>query len=161
MSGRQKIMVTGCLALVCAAVLAYAHCQVPCGIYGDSTRFTMMREHVTTIEKSMKEIEHIGAGTSANNNQLVRWVANKDAHADALAEIVTAYFMAQRIKPAVDHDNEKAMNEYIHKLAILHAIQIHAMKAKQGTNLEEIATLRKMTMMFREAYFGEELAHKH
>jgi hypothetical protein len=53
------------------------------------------------------------------------------------------------------------MNEYIHKLAILHAIQIHAMKAKQSTNLEEIENLRKMTTMFREAYFGKEATHKH
>ena len=32
----------------------YSHCQVPCGIYGDPTRFQLMAEHVTTIEKSMK-----------------------------------------------------------------------------------------------------------
>jgi len=31
--------------------LAYSHCQVPCGIYGDDTRFTLIGEHITTIEK--------------------------------------------------------------------------------------------------------------
>ena len=78
-------------------------------------------------------------------NQLVRWVDNKEAHAQEIQDIVTAYFMAQRIKPAVDHGDEKAMNEYIHKLALLHAIQIHAMKAKQGTDLGEIETLRDLS----------------
>ena len=38
------------------ASIAGAHCQIPCGIYDDAARITMMEEHVTTIEKSMKQI---------------------------------------------------------------------------------------------------------
>jgi len=109
----------------------------------------------------MNKIMELSSEDDEDYNQIVRWVNNKEAHATEIQDIVTAYFMAQRIKPAVDHEDEKAMNEYIHKLALLHAIQIHAMKAKQGTNLEEIENLRKMTKMFREAYFGEEAGHKH
>ena len=120
-----------------------------------------MREHVTTIEKSMKEIARLGAGKEKDWNQIVRWVNNKETHANEIQEIVTAYFMAQRIKPAVDHDDEKAMNEYVHKLALLHAIQIHAMKAKQSTDLGQVESLRTMTAKFRKAYFGDEGDHKH
>ncbi len=149
------------LALIATAVPASAHCQIPCGIYDDELRVQLIEEHIGTVEKSMKKIIELSAEDDEDYNQIVRWVNNKEAHASEIQDIVTAYFMAQRIKPAVDHDDEKAMNEYIHKLAILHAIQIHAMKAKQGTNLEEIENLRKMTTMFREAYFGKEGAHKH
>ena len=151
MSGRQKIMVTGCLALVCAAVLAYAHCQVPCGIYGDATRFTLMREHVTTIEKSMKEIEHIGSAASPNNNQLVRWVSNKEAHADELAHIVTAYFMAQRIKP-VDAERKEAYATYVKEITLLHQILVGSMKAKQSTALEHCGELRSLIDQFEASY---------
>ena len=52
--------------------------------------------------------------------------------------------MAQRIKPPKDHGDEAAVNEYMHKLALLHHIQIHAMKAKQSTDLEQIKTLREV-----------------
>ncbi len=149
------------LALIATAVPASAHCQIPCGIYDDELRVQLIEEHIGTVEKSMKKIIELSAEDDEDYNQIVRWVNNKEAHASEIQDIVTAYFMAQRIKPAVDHDDEKAMNEYIHKLAILHAIQIHAMKAKQGTNLEEIENLRKMTTMFREAYFGKEGEHKH
>ncbi len=149
------------LALIATAVPASAHCQIPCGIYDDELRVQLIEEHIGTVEKSMKKIIELSAEDDEDYNQIVRWVNNKELHAQEIQDIVTAYFMAQRIKPAVDHDDEKAMNEYIHKLAILHAIQIHAMKAKQGTNLEEIENLRKMTTMFREAYFGKEGAHKH
>ncbi len=149
------------LALIASAIPAAAHCQIPCGIYDDELRVQLIEEHITTVEKSMKKIVELGAAESVDYNQLVRWIDNKEHHAQEIQDIVTAYFMAQRIKPAVDHEDKDAMNEYIHKLAILHAIQIHAMKAKQSTNLDEIEALRKMTGMFREAYFGKEAAHKH
>ena len=142
-------------------VPAAAHCQIPCGIYDDELRVQLMEEDITTIEKSMNEINTLGAATPVNYNQLVRWVMNKEEHAQKLQDIVTAYFMAQRIKPPTDHGDEKAMNEYLHKLALLHAIQIHAMKAKQSTDLGEVATLRDLVTQFRKAYFGEEAGHTH
>jgi len=143
------------------AVPAAAHCQIPCGIFDDELQVQSMEQDITTIEKSMNQINTLGAATAVNYNQLVRWVMNKEEHAQKLQDSVTAYFMAQRIKPAVDHDDQKAMNEYLHKLAILHSIQIHAMKAKQSTDLAEVATLRDLVAQFRKAYFGEEAAHAH
>ncbi len=160
----MKRFAIGTLSLMialAAAAPAAAHCQIPCGIYDDELRVQLIEEHITTVEKSMKQIVALGAADPVDYNQLVRWVGNKEEHAQEIQDIVTAYFMAQRIKPAVDHDDEKAMNEYIHKLAILHAIQIHAMKAKQSTDLEQIETMRKLVAQFRTAYFGEEAGHSH
>jgi nickel superoxide dismutase len=88
-------------------------------------------------------------------------VVNKEEHAQKIQDIVTAYFMAQRIKPPASHDDEKVVNEYLHKLALLHAIQVHAMKAKQTTDLGTVETLRELVAKFRTAYFGEEGGHKH
>ena len=109
----------------------------------------------------MNQIITLGAAENVDYNQLVRWVSNKEAHAQEIQDIVTAYFMAQRIKPPKDHGDESAVNEYMHKLALLHHIQIHAMKAKQSTDLEQIKTLREMVAKFRTAYFGEEGEHSH
>ena len=146
---------------VFASANAWAHCEIPCGIYDDHMRIHMIEEHATTIEKSMNQIISLGAADTVDYNQLVRWVSNKEAHAQEIQDIVTAYFMAQRIKPPNDHGDESAVNEYMHKLALLHAIQIHAMKAKQSTDLEQIETLRKLVVKFRKAYFGEEGGHAH
>ena len=158
---RHALTALALLATIAIAAPAAAHCQIPCGIYDDELRVQLIEEHITTVEKSMKQIVTLSAAETVDYNQLVRWVNNKEQHAQKIQDIVTAYFMAQRIKPSVDHDDEKAMNEYMHKLAILHAIQIHAMKAKQSTDLGQIETLRKMTTMFRKAYFGEEAEHAH
>ena len=143
------------------AASAGAHCQIPCGIYDDELRVQLIEEHITTVEKSMNQIITLGAAETVDYNQLVRWVSNKEAHAQEIQDIVTAYFMAQRIKPPKDHGDESAVNEYMHKLALLHAIQIHAMKAKQSTDLEEVETLRDLVGKFRKAYFGEEGGHAH
>jgi nickel superoxide dismutase len=153
-------------SLALAAILGFtsrasAHCQIPCGIFHDELRIQLIEEHITTIEKSMNEIIALGKAEPVNYNQLVRWVMNKEDHVRQLDEIVGAYFLAQRIKlPAADAD-EQATKEYLHKLALLHAIQVHAMKAKQGTDLAEIATLRELVVKFRKTYFGEEAAHTH
>jgi nickel superoxide dismutase len=149
------------LALAAAAAPASAHCQIPCGIFDDELRVQLIEEDIGTIEKSMKQIVELGAAENVNYNQLVRWIANKDEHALKIQDIVTAYFMAQQIKIPADPADEAAMKEYLHKLALLHAIQVHAMKAKHGTDLGEIEKLRELVAKFRKAYFGEEGGHTH
>jgi nickel superoxide dismutase len=146
------------LALVATSVffsqLAMAHCEIPCGIYDDQMRIDMIKENITTIEKSMKQITALSAESPVNYNQLVRWIGNKENHATELQEIVQQYFMTQRIKPAHDKDG-KASAAYVEQLTLLHMMLVHAMKAKQTTDLEEVATLRTLTDQFSKAYFGD------
>ena len=47
------------LALALQLGTGFAHCQVPCGIYGDDGRFDTLNEHVATVEKAMKEKYHL------------------------------------------------------------------------------------------------------
>lgn len=122
---------------------ASAHCEIPCGIYDDGARMTMILEHASTIEKSMKEITKLEKG--GNSNQLVRWVSNKEKHADELQHIVTQYFMTQRIKfDAADYDK---------KLAALHKMLIFSMKCKQTTDLGNVEKLRAAAEEFHKLYF--------
>ncbi|MCP4895853.1 MAG: superoxide dismutase [bacterium] len=146
--------------IMTVAAIAGAHCQIPCGIYDDELRVQLIEEHVGTIEKSMKQIVSIGSESPTNHNQLVRWVVNKEEHAQKIQDIVTAYFMAQRVKPVQSDDHEQ-MSDYFKKLSLLHGIQVAAMKAKQGTDPKTIQALRSLTKQFRHAYFGEEGAHSH
>ena len=134
--------------------LAYSHCQIPCGIYDDDARIDEMAEHITTIEKSMKEIVSLSAAQKPNMNQLVRWVNNKDHHADEFSEIVTYYFMAQRVKLPAEGDM-KAQNDYIKKLTLLHRMLVHAMQAKQTTELEHVEKLRALLKEFHDVYFAK------
>lgn len=156
---RESMSVLALAALVCAvfvlqgAKTALSHCQVPCGIYDDEARFTMMNEHITTIEKSMNEINKLSADVGANINQLTRWVNNKEKHADKLADIVSYYFSAQRVKAPAE-DSEQAHNSYLEKLELIHQITVAAMKCKQTTDLEHVKSLGNSVDKFHEAYFS-------
>ena len=131
------------------------HCQVPCGIYDDEARFTMISEHITTIEKAMKQVIELSKEDKPNYNQIVRWVTNKEKHAEELSDIVTYYFMAQRIKP-VDKKETKKYTAYREKLELLHHLLVYTMKAKQSTDLSVIGKLRTLLEEFRKAYFVTE-----
>ena len=152
---RKKIVVGSVLltALVVGS-LAYSHCQIPCGIYGDEGRFEEMAEHITTIEKSMKQIELLSAESKPNMNQVVRWVNNKDQHADKLSEIITYYFMAQRVKLPPE-DDMKAKEDYVKKLTLLHRMLVFSMKAKQTTDLNNVVQLKSSLKEFHDVYFAK------
>jgi nickel superoxide dismutase len=148
------------LSVIIFGSLAHSHCQVPCGIYDDKARFNMIAEHITTIEKSMKMIEELSAQEKPNMNQLVRWINNKDVHADEISHIVSYYFLTQRVKPAEPTDT-KAYNKYVNKLALLHQMLVYSMKTKQTTDLNNIEKLRTLLSRFHEAYFGKPMQHEH
>ena len=129
-----------------------AHCEIPCGIYDDEVRITLILEDITTIEKSMQQIIALEKNQPSEMNQLVRWITNKEEHANKLQEIVTQYFMTQRIKfDAPDYDK---------KLASLHQLLVYSMKCKQTTDLENITKLRAAVETFKQLYFAKKEDHK-
>ena len=139
---------------------AQGHCEIPCGIYGDQMRFAMWEEAITTVEKSMKEIVRLSAEDKPNTNQVVRWVQNKEKHAQDIRELAVQYFLAQRVKP-VEPGDTAAHRAYLRKLELLHRIVVHAMKAKQTTDLAHVKALRGLVHDFQDAYSGAAAGHSH
>jgi nickel superoxide dismutase len=123
--------------LMIVAQQAWSHCEIPCGIYDDSVRVALIKEHIETIEKSMIQINTISGQKSPNMNQLVRWVNNKEEHAAKIQHIVAQYFMHQRIK-VVSASDRHNYGHYTQKLVLLHQLQVYAMKAKQTTDVEKL-----------------------
>lgn len=141
------------LTIVAAAIgsaPALAHCQIPCGIYGDQRVVSEMEEHITTIEKGMNQINELAKDPGANANQLTRWVMNKETHAKEIQQIALDYFLAQRVK--LDEAGQESYNK---KLALLHQVIVHAMKCKQTTDLAHVEALKKSLADFKALYFGE------
>ena len=150
---RTLLVASMVLALLpLSTVNAQAHCEVPCGIYDDAVRYQLLQEHATTIEKSMKQIEELSAAPAKNANQLIRWVGNKEEHANKIQEIVTQYFMTQRIKLIPEDSKDHRKN--LQQLELLHAVLVHAMKCKQTIDLENVEKLRGALGEFHQAYFG-------
>lgn len=129
-----------------AAATVHAHCQVPCGIYDDEMRIHMIEEHITTITKAMKQLE-----AGQNQNQTVRWVLNKEKHADEIINLAANYFLAQRIKEGMDN--------YEANLKTLHQIIVYSMKCKQTTDLKNAEKLGELVHQLEHNYFGEKHQH--
>ncbi len=130
--------------LLIPAVSAFSHCEIPCGIYDDKMRITMLEEHITTIEKAMGQIMDLQDGD--NKNQLIRWVVNKEDHANQFQEIVSQYFLTQRIK--------KEDKQYGQTLEVLHQMLVYAMKCKQTVDLDNVAKLKELVKEFDKLYFA-------
>jgi len=132
-----------------------AHCEIPCGIYDDSLRVKLMKEHVLTIEKSMNEALKLQEKNPSDINQLTRWIINKEEHADKIQDIATQYFLFQRIKPPKtgnDHETDK----YYKELSFIHEICLYAMKTKQTLDLKNIQLLNEKITAFEKSYFLHE-----
>jgi nickel superoxide dismutase len=161
-SRKNKLIILSALfvSAVLFGSLAYSHCQMPCGIYDDEARFNEISELITTIEKSMKEIETLSAQDKPNMNQIVRWVNTKEEHADELSHIISFYFMAQRIKIAPEN-NVQEYGKYVRKLTLLHEMLVTTMKTKQTTDLGNVAKLRTLLNRFHDAYTGKVAMSEH
>ena len=145
MKYRMSLLLVLFSTLLFVAGNAFAHCEIPCGIYDDEVRMSLIEEHAATIEKSMNQIVELEKG--GNANQLVRWVTNKETHANELQHIVTQYFMTQRVKfDTPDYDK---------KLAALHEMLVYAMKCKQTTEVKNVEMLRQAAEKFHKLYFHQ------
>lgn len=133
-------------ALLPMAYLA-AHCEVPCGIYDDGARFTELKEDQATIAKAITQIGELsGTKDATGNNQLVRWVVTKEAHATNTQHVIAQYFMTQKIKA-----DDK---QYVQKLTAAHGVMVAAMKCKQSADPATAEALKAAITKFEVAYVG-------
>ena len=113
-----------------------AHCQIPCGIYDDYARVQSMLEDAATIEKSLLMMEDLSNKNDVQSqNQRIRWVMNKEQHAQNIINTISDYFLTQRVKSSQD--------DYAQRLINHHAVIVAAMQAKQHTALQYVTALRE------------------
>lgn len=136
------------------------HCQVPCGIYGDKMRIDMLMEDAATVEKAMTSLVAMDAEENPSKNQMVRWVVEKESHAQKIQDQVATYWLAQRIKVPGADAGPDAVAKYHGQLGLLHRITVAAMKCKQTTDTAHVASLRALAVEFSGTYFtGADLEH--
>jgi nickel superoxide dismutase len=122
-----------------------AHCQVPCGVYGDSARFSQMLEDQATIAKAIAQINDLaGKKDGKSANQLARWVSTKEDHANKIQKIIAEYFLTQRIKSTSE--------KYEGLLKGAHSVMVAAMKCKQGTDPKSADALKYIIENFQTVY---------
>ncbi len=146
---RYSALAISTVAILLSARFVQAHCQVPCGVYGDQRRFEEMLEDTTTIAKAIAQINELSAKDDAvSHNQLARWVMTKESHASNTQKIIAEYFLTQRIKAT----NER----YVEQLKAAHAVMVAAMGCKQKVDPATAKALEKSILDLYRAYEGKE-----
>ncbi len=109
-----------------------------------------MLEDTATIEKSANLIAELaGKSDAQSQNQLVRWVMNKENHAQKIISTISDYFLTQRVK--------LSQKDYVERLEKHHAVILAAMKAKQNADIIYPERLKESIKSLRP-YYPE---HKH
>lgn len=149
---RTMIRPRSILSLLSLAVLsafttqsAFGHCQVPCGIYDDAARVHAMYEDAVTVEKACKMLAELEGKTDVQSQQqIVRWVMNKESHAQKIISTMADYFLTQRLKPSQE--------DYTERLKEHHAIILAAMKSKQQAGVEYAVALKAAVAAIEKYY---------
>ena len=145
-------LVSACLfiagmVLVSTIPSAQAHCQMPCGIYDDPARIAELKEDAQTIRKAVTSMQTMVEDDDTDPllgfNQGARWVVTKDQHAQNIQDVVSYYFLTQRVK-AVRADLSMPGHEYyVQQLMGFHRILVAAMKCKQTVDIANVDELDK------------------
>ena len=123
-----------------------AHCQIPCGIYGDALKIIQIKEDYKTIKKAMNQIVVLSAKqTPLSSNQLTRWIIIKEKHCSDIQIAFSEYFLTQRIK-----ENSE---EYIKQTLTAQKVLINAMKCKQNIDSNFVSDGLKLVDIFSNYYF--------
>jgi nickel superoxide dismutase len=113
---------------------------MPCGIYDDPARIAQIKEDSATIAKAVTSLNELAGKTDALSwNQAIRWTKTKEEHASDIIEVVSVYFLTQKLKPVAP--GSEGYDVYLAKLADHHAVMVAAMKVKQTVSAESVAAL--------------------
>lgn len=136
------------LGLLFGVQTAHAHCQIPCGIYDDHARVQAMLEDAATVDKATSEMAELaGKSDPQSVNQMVRWIMNKESHAQKIIATISDYFLTQRVNPSQE--------DYAERLKKHHAVMLAAMEAKQHADTKYAEALTaKITAIAR--YYPEQ-----
>lgn len=124
--------------------VAYAHCDIPCGIY-DPYAAQVAAHTVVRMDMLIADVMK-GAGTSAEDrNKLVRYISVKEQHAEILKHEV-AVIWGDYMKPEHAQANPE-LNTLVWNTLKL------AGKAKQSTDIKDAEALLESVQKFAEAFW--------
>jgi nickel superoxide dismutase len=92
----------------------YGHCQMPCGIYHDDMVFSQIDQYIETTVKGIAVMKSNKFDSVEEHNEFVRWVIQKENSSNTVAELITKYFLQQKIKVGEEDTTKQLVS--VHKL---------------------------------------------
>jgi nickel superoxide dismutase len=105
-----------------------AHCQLPCGIYHDDMVFDQIDQYAETMYKGISVLNQIKINNMHDQNEVIRWVLEKEKESNEIASLITIFFLQQKIKPGEPETPKR--------LASAHKLLFLLVAIKQNTDLK-------------------------
>lgn len=105
----KKLFLPTIISLFITQAQLTAHCQMPCGIYHDDMVYDQIDQYAETMYKAMSELNSNKFETVKERAQFVRWVLAKEKQSCEAADLLTTYFLQQKIKPGEEDTKEKTL----------------------------------------------------
>lgn len=124
--------------------VAYAHCDIPCGIY-DPHLMQVSAHTVVRMDMLIADVMKAGAQTAEDRNKLVRYVNVKEQHAETVKNEVRILW-GDYFKPEHAQANPE-LNELVWNTLKL------ASKAKQSADIKDAENLLESVQKIAEAFW--------
>ena len=141
---KQKIFLVGIATFICRVSFLTAHCQMPCGIYHDEMVFNQIDQYIETMYKGITELKNNPFSTPLERNNFTRWVLLKETASDEMANLITQYFLQQKIKSG-EPDTAK-------RLAIAHKMLFELTAIKQNVDLKMVEDFADEWESFKQMF---------
>ncbi len=123
---------------------AYAHCDIPCGIY-DPHAAQLAAHTVVRMDMLIADVMKGGGSSVEDRNKLIRYVKVKEEHAEICKHEITVIW-GDYMKPEHAKENPE-LNELVWNTLKL------AGKAKQSTDIKDADALLENVQRFAEAFW--------
>jgi nickel superoxide dismutase len=137
----------GLMSLIFFKVTLFAHCQMPCGIYHDEIVFDQIDQYTETMFKGISVINQIKINNMHDQNDAVRWIVEKEKESNEIANLITVYFLQQKIKPGEPDTAQK--------LASAHRLLFFLVAIKQNTDLKFVKEFNEEWEKFKDMFHIE------
>jgi nickel superoxide dismutase len=141
---KMKYFTLGIATILCRTGYLAAHCQMPCGIYHDEMVFNQVDQYIETMYKGITELNTIKFSNPKERNNFTRWVLLKETASDEMANLITQYFLQQKIKPD-EPDTAK-------RLVSAHKMLFELTAIKQNVDLKMIETFADEWENFKQMF---------
>lgn len=142
-----RIFLVAFLSLIIKGAGLQAHCQMPCGIYHDDMVYDQIDQFVETAYKGIAIMNQNKGVTPKDKNEFIRWVIQKEKCCDETADLITTYFLQQKIKPDEP--------ETIKRLTLAHKLLFGIVAIKQNSDLDFVRSFNNDWEQFKLMFHRE------
>ena len=148
---RSALLIFAAQTIIFSLLVVPTFGQQAIGIFDDPAQFDMVKSHIDNIEKALNEIKVLSADPNRDYNKLVGWINLKNDQIDKLSEIISGYFIAQRLAPV--RPDSREFGDYLKQLRLFHEVLYYANQCKQFTDIEYVKKARASFNEARRVYF--------